>query len=868
MKNIFLTIFFAFSVTFTFTQNKEFSKENFPSSSDGLKEALNNIKKGDELFKAGMHLCTRALEFYLKANDFNPDNAELNYKIGVCYLYSSFKQKAIPHLEKALKLDPAVNDKLYYYLGQAYHLRMEWNKSIEKFEDYKKRIEGSEEAKTSDVDKKIAECKYGIELMKDTLRLRKLPDSLRYHLEDLGPSVNSQYPDYRPVISADESVLIFTSRRDNTTGGGIDPYDGKYYEDIYISNNENGKWSEAKNLGDPINTSNQHDATCGISVDGQTLFIYLDDMYNGSGNIYECKLNGHNWSEPKKLPSTINTRYHESSASLAPDGKTLYFCSENPKDNKGLGLHDIFKSVKNEKGEWGEPENLGEVINTEYDERTVFIHPDGKTLYFSSQGHNSMGGFDLFRSVYNDSLKKWSNPVNLGYPVNSTDDDIDFVVSASGKHAYYSTIRPDGLGEKDIYRITLPADTTVYLTLVKGNVTDESDNPVGAKVEIIDMKTGKTVSTQESNSATGKFLVSLPSGKNYKMKVTAKGYEDHDEVFNIPKGEKFKELDINIKLKRKEQVVDIEGNVTDEKGKALKAKIEIVNNATGEVIARTTADKLGKYLSKLKGGKNYGMTVSADGYLFQSINLDIPPDKDKMKLPPIILKKIRANANIVLNNIFFDFDKASLRPDSKPELQRVANVLKDNPSMKIEISGHTDSKGSATYNLTLSESRAKSVIDYLISSGIEKARLSYKGYGFLKPIASNETEEGRQQNRRTEFKVTAIDESAVASSTQSDTTTTTQTTTTQINQTDTATQQTTTQTTTVQTNKTDTTTTQTTTTQTASSTLPDQFKSVDKNNDGRITADEIVSVIDGFFDGTNDYTTEKIHLLIDYFFEQ
>lgn len=862
MKNIISFIFFTSLISFSlFSQNIDFTKENFSGREDGLKDAQSNIKTGDDFFKGGVQTYKRALEDYLKANDFNPENAELNYKIGICYLYSSFKQKAIPHLEKARKLNSDVNNKLYYYLGRAYHLAMQWEKAIINFEEYKKRIAGSEEAKTSDADKKIKECKNGIELMKDTLRMRKVPDSLRYHIENMGSKLNSQFPDYRPVISADESVLIFTARRDNTTGGGVDPYDGKYYEDIYISNNENGVWSEAKNLGDPINTSNRHDATCGISVDGQKLFIYLDDTYSGSGNIYECTQKGHEWSEPKKLPGTINTRYHESSASLAPDGKTLYFCSENPKDNKGPGLHDIFKSIKDEKGEWGEAENLGSVINTEYDERTVFIHPDGKTLYFSSQGHNSMGGFDMFKSVYNDSLKKWSTPLNLGYPVNSPDDDVDFVVSASGKHAYYTTIRPDGLGEKDIYRISLPADTNVYLTLIKGNITDESDNPVGSKVEIIDMKTGKTVSIQESNSATGKFLVSLPSGKNYKMNVLAKGYYHDEGVFNIPRGEKFKELDVNIKLKRKEQVVELEGIVTDEKGKPLgNAKIEIINNATGEVIASTTADKLGKYLLKFKAGKNYGMTVSVNGYLFQSINLDIAPDKDKIKLPSISLKKIQAGKNIVLNNIFFDYDKALLRPDSKPELQRVAGVLQDNPSMKIEISGHSDNKGSATYNLTLSESRAKSVIDYLITTGIEKTRLSFKGYGFLKPIASNETEEGRQQNRRTEFKVVSIDENAIPVSSSETTPITMET---QTEQTTT----TTTDTTAAQTEQT-TTTTQTSTQTTTESKLPPEIAAADENKDGKISANEIVAVIDGFFDGANDYTTEKIHHLIDFFFEQ
>jgi outer membrane protein OmpA-like peptidoglycan-associated protein/tetratricopeptide (TPR) repeat protein len=740
------------------SQNVDFTTTNFPGKEDALKDALRAIKKGDELFNAGTQLYNLALDHYLKANTFNPENAELNYKIGICYLFSSFKSRSITYLEKAKSLNPGVNNKLSYYFGRAYHLNMQWDKAIWEYEAYGKGIAGTAEEKRSDVVKKIAECRNGIMLMSDTLRIRKLPDSLRYHIKNLGLEINSMYPDYRPVIAADESVMYFTSRRDNTTGGRIDQNEGKYYEDIYYSNYENGKWTEAKNLGDPINRSNQHDATCALSVDGQKLFIYIDDTYNGSGNIYECALSGHTWSEPKKLPGNINSKYHESSASLSPDGKTLYFCSENPTDNKGTGTHDIFKSTLNAKGEWGQPENLSAVINTVYDERTVFIHPDGKTLYFSSQGHNSMGGYDLFKSVYNDSSKRWSEPLNLGFPINSADDDVDFVVSASGKHAYYSTIRPEGAGEKDIYQVTLPADTTVYLTLIKGTVTDESNNPVGALIEIIDSKTGKLISKQESNSATGKFLVSLPSGKNYKIKISAAGYEPDEENFNIPKGEKFKELDLMIELKRKDQLVVLEGTITDEAGRILvEGDVEIINNSTEEVVAKTVTDKLGKYRVRLKGGKNYGIVASEEGYLFQSLNIDIPPDKDHIDLPPIKLKKIRAGSNMVLNNIFFDFDKASLRPDSKPELARVLNLLKNNPGMKIEISGHTDNKGSAAYNQKLSEARAKSVIDFLSSSGIEKSRLTYKGYGFTNPVASNDTEEGRQLNRRIEFKVVAID---------------------------------------------------------------------------------------------------------------
>jgi outer membrane protein OmpA-like peptidoglycan-associated protein/tetratricopeptide (TPR) repeat protein len=738
-------------------QNVDFTKNNFPAKEEGLKDALREIKKGDALFNAGTQLYNLALEHYLKANEFNAENAELNYKLGVCYLYSSFKPKALVYLEKAKTLNAAIDNKLTYYFARAYHLSMQWDKAIQEYEAYGKLISGTAEERNSDVEKKIKECRNGIMLMEDTVRIRKLPDSLRYSIKNIGTEINSSYPDYRPVIAADESVMYFTSRRENTTGGGIDPNEGKYYEDIYFSNYENGKWTEAKNAGDPVNRSDQHDATCALSVDGQRLFVYLDDTYNGSGNIYECSLSGHNWSKPKKLPGTINSKYHESSASLSPDGKTLYFCSENPTGNTATGTHDIFKSTLNAKGEWEQPENLGAIINTVYDERTVFIHPDGKTLYFSSQGHNSMGGYDLFKSVYNDSSKHWSEPLNLGFPINSADDDVDFVVAASGKHAYYSTIRQDGSGEKDIYRITLPVDTMVYLTLIKGNVTDESNNPMESMIEIHDIKTGKLISMQESNKVTGKFLVSLPSGRNYKVNITADGYETDEESFNIPKGEKFKELDLLIELKRKEQLVILEGTITDEAGKILiNGDIEVINNATAEVVAKTVTDKAGKYRVKLKGGKNYGIVASEEGYLFQSLNIDIPPDKDHIDLPLIKLKRLKAGSNIVLNNIFFDFDKSSLRPDSKPELTRVTNVLKSNPSMKIEISGHTDSKGSEAYNLKLSEARAKSVIDFLISAGIEKSRLTYKGYGFKKPVASNETEEGRQLNRRIEFEVIAI----------------------------------------------------------------------------------------------------------------
>ena len=674
-------------------------------------------------------------------------------------------------------------------------------------------------------------------------------DSIKGTITNVGNAINTPLDEFAPVISADGLMMIFTSRRPIIEGDIEKNNQGM--ENVYVSyfDEKDKKWMEAKMMEKTINQTARNNSAIALSNDGQRMLLYRGDP---DGNIYESVLKGVDWSEPVILPAPINSNKQESSASISPDGRTIYFVSDR---KGGQGGSDIWLCRQDNTGKWEKAENLGIVINTPQDEEGVFIHPDGKTIYFSSKGHNTIGGFDVFKSVFEND--KWSMPVNLGPPINTPNNDLFFTLKADGKTGYYSSAHEGGIGKEDIYEIKFRVDTTPQLTMIKGNVTDESNNPVGSKIQISDNKTGTLISMQESNSATGNFLVSLPSGKIYKMQISAEGYDMHTEDFNIPKGAKFKELNVDIQLKRKEQTVDIEVPVTDEKGNALKAKIEIVNNATGEVIVRTTTDKVGKYLSKLKGGKNYGMTVSADGYLFQSVNLDIPPGKDKLKLPPIILKKIQVGKNIVLNNIFFDFNKASLRPDSKPELQHMATVLKENPTMKIELSGHTDNKGSAAYNLKLSEARAKSVVDFLSSTGIERTRLSFKGYGFSKPIASNETEEGRQQNRRTEFKVLAIDENAVSvSSSESNTPHVSSSMSSRAE----SRVENIVSSSVVENNNQQ--------PRTSVTILPEEFAPADKNNDGKISLDELVGVIDGFFDGTSDYTIKKINSLIDYFFEQ
>ena len=487
---------------------------------------------------------------------------------------------------------------------------------------------------------------------------------------------------------------MFTSRRPNTVGGGIDPGINEYFEDIYISNKQtDGKWSNATNMGEPVNTKD-HDANSGLSADGTKFLIYIG---KNNGDLYESELDGTTWSKPEAMNKNINgDKSHESSACYSPDGKAVYFVSDKP---GGIGDRDIYISYKDDKGKWGEAKNLGTTVNTKYGEEGVFIHPDGKTLYFSSQGHKGMGGYDIYKTIYNDSLKTWSNPENIGYPVNTPDDDVFFVVSASGRHGYYTSFNPNGFGEKDLYMVT-------FLGAEKPMIQNNEDNLIASQVAPV------------------KETVIAPVMEIQEAKLTI-----------------------------------LKGVITDElTKKPLSATIEIIDNQMNEVIATFTSNSsTGKYLVSLPAGKNYGIAVKKEGYLFHSENFDIPNTAAFQEVTKDVeLKNIAVGSKIILKNIFFDFDKATLRSESTNELQRLTKLLVDVPTLKIEISGHTDSKGANDYNLALSENRAKAVVSYLIKAGIAANRLTSKGYGEEQPISTNDTDEGRQLNRRTEFKIISM----------------------------------------------------------------------------------------------------------------
>ncbi|MFA6924879.1 MAG: OmpA family protein [Bacteroidales bacterium] len=657
-----------------YSQNIEFEKENFPDKKNELKEIKATITEGDKYYDLGGGYFKNALKFYEKAYNFNPSNALLNYKIAKCELNSYEKTKAIFYLNKTLKLDSGIISDIYFLLGQAYQYKMKWDSAITIYNKYlRKALPLELAANKKEAEKRIEECKYGKELTEHSTKI---------FIDNLSKDINSQYDDYGVVINADESALMFTSRRANCTGGKIDPKLNVYYEDIFICKNGNGKWLKPENPGEPLNTE-FHDATVGLSVDGQKLLIYKSD---NDGDIFECKLTGDKWGQPYILNDNINTKYHESSASLSYDGKTLYFVSDKP---GGYGGRDIYMSKLNDKGIWGEAVILGPTINTAYDEESVFIHPDGKTLYFSSKGHKTMGDYDIFYSVYENGL--WSEPVNLGYPINSPYDDVFFVLSASAQHGYFASNRENGFGDMDLYKMTY---------FKEKNLANKS----------------------EENGSDSSKLAS----------------------------------EYSFELKNKLYL--IKGEVLDETTKQpIPATIEVVDNEKNEVIASFEANsQTGKYLVSLPSGKNYGMAIKADNYLIESENFNIPSDADYTEvMKHFTMKKVEVGKKVVLNNIFFDFDMSILKKESISELERIIEFLNKMPKVKIEISGHADNVGSDGYNQRLSEERAKAVVEYLEKRGINKDRLSFIGYGRKQPQASNDTEEGRKLNRRTEFKVTA-----------------------------------------------------------------------------------------------------------------
>jgi Tol biopolymer transport system component len=513
-----------------------------PSISQSLtkRQILDLEREAQENFQVGAY--HKALPIYLRLDSVSKGDPHYAYPIGVCYIQERNEAKALPFLEKCLATPDKYPHKLNFYLATAYHLSHRLDEAIKYYEIYKvslkKKIHGDI---IKEMDRQIQMCNTGKELMAKPLQIEII---------NLGKTVNSKYPEYGAVISANEDELIFTSNRPNTTGGGIDEGDGRFYEDIYISyKDKTGIWSPPVKMGSGINT-NGHDASISLSPDGQKLILYRNEAKEGmittsAGELFVSDLHGATWSRPVKFPAQINNGAYQPSACLSEDQRVMFFTSNR---EGGMGGTDLYSVKKLSNGQWALPQNMGKALNTQYNEDSPYLHPDGKTLYFSSDGHKTMGGYDIFVSHFNDSTKAWSSPENVGYPISTAHDDIHFSWSADAKRVYFSSIRPEGQGDKDIYYGNIEKEAAQVL-VVKGMVYDSlSSKPMEAVIKVTDINSGEFVGVYSSNSATGKYIIILPEGKNYTFSIEALNYGTYNQNIDVSELHTFKEIDKNISL--------------------------------------------------------------------------------------------------------------------------------------------------------------------------------------------------------------------------------------------------------------------------------------------------------------------------------
>ncbi|MBK8724125.1 MAG: PD40 domain-containing protein [Saprospiraceae bacterium] len=652
MKNLlFLLLFFqAFSIYAQNPSNYFTKKTISPKIKKYFDSGIDDLSMGE--YKKALRNFKRALEEEPKFID--------------AQIYYAATQQALGDLNaaeigfhKVMMMDDQYDPKAMYSLAQIY-----W-----KMENY---LDASKWAK------KFLESRSKNEIMRKEVKLfyenclfisEALKNPVTITPKNLGPNINTNMMEYIPSISIDDSTLVFTRKI---------PVDN---EDFFQSKKINNEWQPATPISE-LNTLNNEGAQT-ISADGKTL-IYASCVGNGRDNcqmdLFISKFENGHWTKAKNMGSPINTPGWESYPSLNSNGKRIYFASKRV---GGKGEVDLWSSDLKNDGSWSIPENLGDSINTEGVEQAPFIHPDGNSLYFMSNGHPGMGGFDLYLS-HKGIDGKWEKPINLGYPINTRANEGSLVVSLDGKTAYYTY-----------------TDTSVDIN----SINKQNFN----------------------NIKTDIYSFEMPPKLRPKLVTFVKGITLDNETKQPIKSTVFiYELDNN---------VEISSSETDENG---------------------------SFTIVLPAGKSYGFRVNKQGYLFYSDNFEVPYNASSVEKPftrTIFLRKIPESKSItvtkpiVLKNVLFKTGSSTLLEASYIELAQLLVLLKENPNIKIQINGHTDNIGSESANQVLSLNRAKAVYDYLIQNKADTNRISYKGFGMTKPLDTNDTEQGRQNNRRTEFEI-------------------------------------------------------------------------------------------------------------------
>ncbi|MFN8437759.1 MAG: OmpA family protein [Cytophagales bacterium] len=644
MKSLKIYIFsFVFSILVTFSQNK-FREESYTTKK---KKAIVLYQQADNEFVQRRFL--EASILYQQAIKKDEKFAEPYFKLGLLYKFQYEYDKAKEYFEKGIQLQ-AENPKFcgnYFSVAEIYLREGNYDKA----ESYsKKYLSFSKEVNlpyANACHKILIDCNFAREQIKKPLNFTP---------KALPANVNNNILQYFPSVTADGKTLVYTSSNSFSLTGN---------EDLMVTKLENEKWTNPTSISSKINSSRENEGTASISGDGKTLVFTGCGRRDSKGNcdLYISYKIGDEWTSPTNM-GNINSNEWDSQPSLSADGRTLYFVSMR---RGSMGEQDIYVTYKKESNEWSTPKNLGTKINTIENESSPFIHPNGTTLYFASNGRPCMGGLDMFVTEIQEN-GEWNEPVNLGYPLNTSKDDMGLVINTDFSKGYYnSDVIIDGKQHTHLFEFEVPTElkSKTHSNLATGTVSDAlTKKKIGSKIDVIDLATSKLVTSVYSDEKNGSYTLVLNEGKEYALYCTQKGYL-------------FKSLSFNYTNK-------------------------------------TTFDNL-------------------------TLNIELDP--------------IKKGASITLNNLFFESGKYDLHEKSITELNKLVDFMFANPTIKVEISGHTDDVGQVDANLKLSTQRAKSVFDYLIKNGIQTESIICKGYGSSKPVVPNTNDENRQQNRRIEFTI-------------------------------------------------------------------------------------------------------------------
>lgn len=744
----------------------------------GSKKTLNEAER---LY--GIKAYDQALPLYIEAINAGEKDPLIHYKTGVCLIKTNNineQLKAIKYWEfAAANAKTGLPPGFLLEFGELYLKDENLQKASEILTKYKEANKANKA--------EVAKADVALDKVHTATALMSVPRNMKVH--NFGASINSDLIEYNPVVSADESVMAFTALRPNS---GKTRSGDKYIEEIYISYNHSGNWSEPKVI--PI-ASESNVGTAGISPDGQKMLIFMGTATD-PGSLFQISKSGESWTKPVVIAPTMNTpKFLESTASITPDGKTIYFASDR---QGGQGGMDIWKTTQATNGTWTSAVNLGPEVNTKANEDAPFIHPDQKTLFFTSDGHNTMGGRDIFvsRLVGN----KWKAAENMGYPVNTTANDNYFTLIADGTRAYFSSDRKGGMGAQDIYFLDMPEESAnIPLTMIKGKILNaETGKPMPTKIYLVDNETNKKLDfVYDPDPETGNYLIILPPAKNYDMVIESEGFLPYTLNINVPNQDYFYELYQLINLKTIKQFDVVVGQEVQVKNafydteQDMKADLRKTHEAklvqTGNVDVydmmldlMAAEDKEGidyliglvMHTDPIEGvefdeKKNPKIEVAERTYYYDESDESKFEQKNVggktiFSLPTMVVaeeaKRLKESAAkksqfdqaelTKFVKIYFDAGKSELKEQYNAQLDNVLTALQKYPDLGIEISGFASAEGSEELNRELSNKRAIAVLDYINHKGIVRRRIVAKGYGASKDAVSN-----KEEGRRVEVKV-------------------------------------------------------------------------------------------------------------------